>query len=79
MADSTQQTLTSELITVGEAAAVLRLRVSTIRAWVLHRRINFVKLGRRVLIRRSDVDALVRASLVPAKPAYADRVARGAD
>jgi excisionase family DNA binding protein len=62
----------SDLLTVREAAAMLRLKVSTIRAWVLQRRVPFVKLGgKRVLFRRQDLDALVTASVVPAKPTRA--------
>jgi excisionase family DNA binding protein len=58
----------ADLLTVGEAASMLRLQVSTIRAWVLHRRIPFVKLGgKRVFFRRGDLAALVAASVVPAK------------
>jgi excisionase family DNA binding protein len=60
----------SDLLTVREAASMLRLQVSTIRAWVLHRRIRYVKLGgKRVFFRRVDLEALVTASLVPAKSA----------
>ena len=60
--------VTSELVTIKEAALMLRLQVSTLRAWVLHRRVPFVKLGgKRVFFRRSDLEALVAASLVPAK------------
>jgi excisionase family DNA binding protein len=58
----------SDLLTVTEAAGLLRLQVSTIRAWVLHRRIPFVKLGgKRVFFRRADLEALVTASIVPAR------------
>ena len=56
-----------ELLTVPETAAVLRLKPSTIRSWVLHRRVPFVKLGGRVFLRRTDVHALVDASVVPPK------------
>lgn len=56
----------SELMTVKEASDFLRLRVSTIRAWVLHRQIPFVKLGgKRVFFRRADLEALIEKSLVP--------------
>jgi excisionase family DNA binding protein len=66
------QTNSSDLLTVGEAADLLRLKVSTIRAWVLQRRIPFVKLGgKRVFLRRQDLAALVTASIVPAKTAGA--------
>ena len=61
-------TQAGELLTVPETAALLRLRPSTIRAWVLKRRIPFVKVGRLVRVRRSDVEALIAASVVPARP-----------
>jgi excisionase family DNA binding protein len=57
-----------DLLTVVEAAGLLRLQVSTIRAWVLHRRIPFVKLGgKRVFFRRADLHALITRSIVPAE------------
>jgi excisionase family DNA binding protein len=65
---SQPQDVRSELLTVTEAADCLRLKVSTIRAWVLRRRIPFIKLGgKRVFFRRADLDALIKASIVPAK------------
>jgi excisionase family DNA binding protein len=56
-----------ELLTVPETAAVLRLRPSTIRSWILKRTMPYVKIGRRVFLRRADLDALVTASIVPAR------------
>jgi excisionase family DNA binding protein len=59
--------VTSDLLTVQETAAALRLSVSTIRAWILHRRIPFVKLHNKAIrFRRADIDALIAASVVPA-------------
>ena len=56
------------LLTVAETAAILRLSVSAIRSWILHNEIPFVKLhNKAVRIRRADVDALIAASVVPAK------------
>lgn len=55
-----------ELLTVPEAARLLRLQTSTVRSWVLQRRLPFVKLGRLVRIRKSDCFALIAASVVPA-------------
>ena len=56
----------NDLLTVPETAAFLRVKPSTIRAWVCQRRIPFVKLGGRLVrIRRSDAEALIAASLVP--------------
>ena len=57
-----------ELLTVPEAGVYLRLRPSTVRAWILKRRINHVKMGGRVLLRRCDLDSLIANSLVPARP-----------
>jgi excisionase family DNA binding protein len=61
----------NSLLTVAEAASLLRLRPSTMRAWVLRRKIPYVKVGRLVRLRRADVEALIAASLVPARPAAA--------
>jgi excisionase family DNA binding protein len=55
------------LLTVAETAAILRLSVSCIRAWILERRIPYIKIhNKAVRIRRSDVDALIARSLVEA-------------
>jgi excisionase family DNA binding protein len=62
-----EPSVSPELLTLPEAAALLRLKVSTVRDWVLKRRIAYVKVGRLVRIRRSDVDTLLAASLVPAR------------
>jgi len=63
----------SSLLTVAEAADVLRLRPSTIRAWVLHRKLPHVKLGGRVFLRKVDCEALIAASLVPARENFDGR------
>jgi len=56
------------LLTLFEAAPVLRVKVSTLRSWVLHRKIPYIKLlGGRVFLRRSDCEALISASVVPAR------------
>jgi len=53
------------LLTVAETAAILRLSVSCIRAWILERRIPYIKIhNKAVRIRRSDVDALIARSLI---------------
>lgn len=56
----------SALLTIPEAALLLRLRPSTLRAWVLQRKLPYCKVGRLVRIRRCDLDALLASSLVPA-------------
>jgi excisionase family DNA binding protein len=56
----------NDLLTLPEAAELLRLKTSTLRAWILQRRIRFVKLGRLVRIRRSDAEALITSCIVEA-------------
>ena len=53
-----------QLLNVNETAAALRLKPSTIRAWILQRRIPFVRLGRRVFIRRQDCELLIVSNIV---------------
>ncbi len=59
--------LESELLSVDESAELLHLKPSTVRDWLLKRRIPFVKLGRRVFVRRMDIEKLISSSLVPAR------------
>jgi excisionase family DNA binding protein len=66
----------SALLTIAEAASLLRLKPSTIRDWVLRRRLPYYKVGRLVRIRRADVDALIAASVVPARHATTRVVAQ---
>jgi hypothetical protein len=55
-----------DLVTLGETAQVLRLKVSTLRSWRLQgRHLGFVKIGRRIFVRRVDIEALVRAGFRP--------------
>jgi excisionase family DNA binding protein len=55
-----------DLLNVNEAAAMLHLRPSTIRSWILDRRIPHVKLGSHVFLKRSDLEALIDQSVIPA-------------
>jgi excisionase family DNA binding protein len=64
----------SDLLTVPEAAALLRLKASTIRAWVCQRRIPYVKVGRLVRIRHTDLEALIAEGVVPAYSENTSRV-----
>jgi excisionase family DNA binding protein len=59
-----------ELLTLPEASVLLRLKLSTLRAWILKRRIPFVKLGGRVFIKRSDCEALIAACVIPAREGH---------
>lgn len=49
-----------DFLTVDEAAALLRLQPVTIRAWIRQGRLPAYHAGRRVLLKRADVAALVQ-------------------
>lgn len=56
----------SDLLRIEEVAAVLRIQPSTVRSWVLKRKIPYCKCGRLVRVKRADVEALIERSVVPA-------------
>jgi len=51
--------MSDPLLTVKEAAERLTLAPSTLYAWCFERRIKFVRLGRAVRFRPSDIEELV--------------------
>jgi excisionase family DNA binding protein len=55
-----------ELLNVQEAARELKLSPHTIRAWIYQKRLPLVRLGRRVLLRRQDVEEFVNKNLIEA-------------
>ena len=57
-----------ELLTVSEAGAMLRLKESTIRSWILKKKIPYVKLGRRVFVRQSDAQNAIESSVIYPDP-----------
>lgn len=57
----------AELLDLREGAKELKLSIHTLRAWIYQKRIPFVRLGRRVLLRREDLEELVNQNLVEAK------------
>ena len=60
-----------ELLTIQEAAKVLRLSVSTLRAWRLQRRIPFRKIGGKVLLHKDDIRRFIEQATIPAAKARA--------
>jgi len=56
-----------ELLNLKEVASELRISIHTVRAWVFQRRVPVVRLGRRVLIKRADLENLVTRNVVEAK------------
>jgi excisionase family DNA binding protein len=59
--------MTGKLLSVREAAAALGLKTSTIRAWLLRRKILFVRCGRGVRIPESVIEEFITRNTVPAK------------
>ena len=56
------------LLKINEVAAICRVSVSCVRAWRLARKIPFVRLnGKNLLFQRTDVEAFIARSTVPAK------------
>ncbi len=53
-------------LTVRQAAA-LNLSEACIRAWVLRRKIGFVRLGRAVRIPQNEIQRLVDEGTIPAQ------------
>ena len=56
-----------ELLNLQEGAKELKLSIHTLRAWIYQKRIPCVRLGRRVLLRREDLEEFVNRNLVNAK------------
>ena len=54
----------TKLMDVSETAEMLRLKESTIRSWILKKKIPYVKLGRRVFVRRSDAQNAIDTSVI---------------
>ena len=64
----TKEYVDERLLTAKEFADFLNLRVSTVRAWCLRRRISFCRVnGRAVRIPLSEVQRIVKAGMVPAR------------
>ena len=55
------------LLTVGEAAEALNLKASTIRAWLLRRKLPRVNCGRAVRIPADAIAQFIERNTVPAK------------
>jgi excisionase family DNA binding protein len=57
----------TELLSLREGSKELKLSIHTLRAWTYQKRIPFVRLGRRVLLRREDLEDLVKKNVIEAK------------
>jgi len=59
--------MNGKLLTVAEAADALHMKPSSLRAWVLRRKINCYKVGRSIRISTDEIERLLREGLRPAK------------
>jgi excisionase family DNA binding protein len=59
---------TPELLTISEAALVLRISASMVRKITADGRLPCVQIGARTLYRRSDLVAFVDALAAPRRP-----------
>ena len=56
----------TELLNLREGAEATRLSIYTLRAWISQKRLPCVRLGRRVLLRREDLENLIKENLIQA-------------
>ena len=63
------------MLTVNEVAQELGLKAPTIRLWVAQRKVAHFKLGRAVRIPHSELERLMKESLIPARDSRAGRFA----
>lgn len=68
MADQVQHIEAGDLLTISEAADLLRVRPSTVRAWLTQHagksKLAKIKIGRLTRVLRRDVEELIRAGRV---------------
>jgi excisionase family DNA binding protein len=55
------------LLTVCEAAQALNLKVSTVRAWLLRRKLPRVNCGRAVRIPADAIEQFIERNTIPAR------------
>jgi excisionase family DNA binding protein len=57
----------AKLLSLRECSERTGHRESTWRAWILHRKIPFYKVGRSVRVAESDLQRLIEQSRIPAR------------
>ncbi len=58
-----------ELLTVAEVAEQLKLNPQTIRNWIDADKLSAVRIGRRVRVKRVDLEAMLARASAPSPPA----------
>ena len=56
-----------DLLSLKEGARELNISIHTLRAWIYQKRVPFVRLGRRVLLRKGDIEEFVNRNVVEAR------------
>lgn len=51
-----------ELLTVKEASQILRISPKTLRLWIARGVIPYCQVGKKILIKRHDIEALIESS-----------------
>ncbi len=59
--------MTGNLLNVNEAAQLLGLKPATLRAWILLRKIEFVRVGRAVRIPAVAISRFIERNTIPAR------------
>jgi excisionase family DNA binding protein len=59
--------MTKAKLTVSEAAEQLGVSRFTVRSWLRQRRLAYLKVGRRIVVDRADVEAFLRGCRVEAR------------
>ncbi len=54
-----------QLLRIPEVAEQLTLRPVTIRAWLVRRKLAYLRIGRSIRIPRSEVDRVLSEGMVP--------------
>ena len=57
----------TELLDPKEAAKAMRCSIHTIRAWTYQRKLPAVRLGRKVLFRREDIENFIKKNIIESK------------
>ena len=57
----------TELLNLRDGASELKLSIHTVRSWIFQKKLPCVRLGRRVLLRREDLENLIKRNLVKAE------------
>lgn len=57
----------SRLLTLRECSERTGHRESTWRAWILHRKVPFYKVGRSVRVAESDLQRMIEQARIPAR------------